>query len=1258
MAASLRDLTARRRMDLSPITTSLTVQQPYPSQTPISAISSSGLSAQFGYQPATYTPVSAVRQYNPQQWTASPAVAAEPSNQFRGHQETEAPAPPPYSPPRSQPVSQRTSTVSNEEPLSGVSPAARASPSNIYRSSPEPGTSHAFPPPPPSRNRAGSSDRPPSLFGISQFTRRAAPEAQRPSPEPTPGARFTEHRPSPEIAINSRFTEHRPPPIATEPPRREEIPAPVPVPIPPIQRVSPPPQAPSSRRAASASAISTPSTSRSRGSSSSRWAPGMPLPPPPPGPPPPSQSRSHSVSGSERIVSPPTRRPPQLSSNLGPVPPTPAGWVDEDPSGRGRSPNRALTIDTSSVASTVPSSSAAESNSGSSVSGPSSGLARAKHVRGESRSIRERRSESKARKGPVAEENSNNPWVEAITPSDISVPSTVLGRRQTIKRTTPRSGRFGGETPMSADVAYLNTPGTSGSRGSTPRPLASSSRLDAPTPPFSPNPSQPPLGQTSPAIPPKALPTPPISKRIPLDSPARPYRIQTDVPSASPSGGPSHTRQASRPPSSLASSIGEACQISPTQQFAMSSIERHKAFAKREAAAATDTDRVRMFAEFFVTESRIRRERYAGAIDAMGSEILELTRDLFRPYTQKEREQSVMSRNSEWTPESSAGPLSPPMRSHRGSSGTPQPQSANTPESTNPSPAAGGRPESQWWNGYMPSLSPIPSMSVSTALDEADSRGRPSSRWWEVSQDGSTGTGSMRIERSKRESKYMGMPRELREALQNGDPSGLEHGESMSGAGPSHRQSYGPDEYPPEKTGLHDAHETHLSIHPHLANTPGASYSPAILTPNPNHLDVSRLVTLPPPYPRHHPAVNNNHPDLTSIRTTVRTLSDFAEVEATKERFLISSTKSREDNAAAASKRRNSLRSSIQREIAAGTMNYSSAASIEKTAEEAASERTKEESKAEFELFQSQVVMPLNDLLMERVTRSTDLFSQLRSKLFVDAQEQNPNSTQEEGDEQPELLEKLTLLKWIFEARELLQKELFDLLSDRNDRYKDMVIMPYKLANNIPKIEHAEQFFAEDARKRKLAFEQEVLKRTEEFMDIIEENVVRGVEIQLSAFWDIAPNLSHILTKIPPNLENFNIQIPTSEYEENLSYYDFPMQYLYSLLSHCEKSTYQFIESQTNLLCLLHEVKSGVTAANCKVIGSQRVAQGEDKRGVEEELRAVEGDEGGRLTDDLKEKVRCVEELWGSALGEELKGVKGRLMGFLMEKGGWLDEEE
>ncbi|KAK2627292.1 hypothetical protein QTJ16_003258 [Diplocarpon rosae] len=1251
--ATLREA-ARRRLNLDPLNTSLNSpphqhqhqhqHQHYyhqTHQTPSSALSARSLSAPFGYNPSAFTPVNAVGNsaYNPAQWSNSPSVTPDSSSHLSpGHsssraQDVEATStpllpPPPYSPPRPQ----RTLTRTSEEPPAGDSTASRLSPAQQYQSSPEPASNPTFPLPPNTRARAGSNDRASSLLNISSFSRRITQDV--------PGLASEirrDHAPNP----------RRPVPIALEPPLSEAEGSQLIESLPPA-----------SRRAVSTGAISTPSSSSSHSLSTSRWAPGMPLPPPPPGPPP-ASSRSQSMSRStDRIVSPPTRRPGAIST-LGPVPPTPAEWVGEDNASRGRPPNRGLNIDTSSVSSKTVAGSPSSSSS----------LARAHAVRGE-KSLRERRTESKTRKSAVtAEETSSNPRAESITPSDIILPQTLLSQRPILTHSTPRSARSHHlDTPRSANNSQHNTPVTTGpgtgSRGSTPRPHLSSSRPGAPTPPFSPHKIKAALAEGTPAIAPQCLPTPPPQSRPTPSSSGRPVSHILHTPN---NDGVTIAPLVPSRPGSRQSNHSQRSRISSAEQFSRAAMDRHQEFALKEAAAANDGERVRMFAEFIVTESRLRRERYASAIDDMGSEILELTRDLFRPFSSPKRA-STLSRPTAWTPESSTGPRSPEppgMRTHRGPlmaalHDTPKLEIATeSSSSASPTSTATGRPESMWWKGYMPSLSPIPSMSVSEAFEGSDSRGRPSSRWWEVSQEGSNGTPSLELKRSKQESKYMGMPRELREALQyeNSDPRIEQNGKAIDMSETDEQKGCELNEYPPEKVGWHEA-DTSSSSRPEEATRSPAPFSSTPPIPNPKHLDVSRLVTLPPPYPRHYPAVNNNHPDLTSIRTAVRALSDFTEVEATKERFSSNSAQIRQDLATETSKRRNSLRINIQREVSSGQMTYADAAKVEATALATEQEKTRDASKTAFELFQSQVVMPLNDLLMGRVARATELFTQLRSKLFVDAQQQSPNVAQEEGDEQPELLEKLTLLKWIFEARELLHRELFDLLSDRNDRYRDMVVAPYRLAGNAEKVHNAELFFAEDASKRRLAFEQEILKRTEEFMDVIEENVVRGVEVQLSAFWDIAPSLSRITERIPHRVdESFQIQIPAREYEENPSYYEFPMQYLYSLLGHCEKSTYQFIESQTNLLCLLHEVKSGVTLANCRLMRTQRIVQGESEGEVERELKKVEADEEVRLTDDLKEKVRCVEELWSSALGRELKGVKARVVRFLIEQGGW-DEDE
>lgn len=966
---------------------------------------------------------------------------------------------------------------------------------------------------------------------------------------------------------------------------------------------------PNARRAASASAVETPTSARSRSASQTRWEPNVPLPPPPPGPPP-TQSRSQSLNRTtEPVVSPPTRRPPPNGvTALGPVPPTPADWVNDEPQARGPSPNPpGLTIDTSAASSSSSQTQLESGSASGSGSGSAGGLNRTGAVRGE-KSLRERRNESRTRQKP---EDGIQPLSDIIVPGGPS-----LSRRVSVHRGTPRSsGRTVFDTPGSADDVNID------SRNSTPRPSAGI-HPETPTPPFSPHPQRAyPVKEPSHTIAPKALPTPPPQSRSASNSSqARPEMnsLMSSISSLNSSTYPT-TKQA------VVSQSAE--------QFCKGSIERFEAFANQEAAAESDAERVKLFADFIVNESRLRRERYAPAIGAMGSEIFDLTRDLFRPM--KARRDSTNSQSGEWTPQTAE------TRSQRNSMNSifrDQVQSNSAPASAKlqNSPVNAPPVNPNYSSQYMPSLSPILSMSVNEQLDESSSRGRPASRWWETESGGGE---SNRIERTKRESKYMGVPKEAREALQWQDMPGS----ADSHAGPS--TGYAENEYPPEKVGWHEPTPSKTSQP--FRNSLLSLGSSAPNTPSPSHLDVSRLVTLPPPYPRHHPAVNNNHPELTAIRIQVRSLTNVTEVEATKERFIQDTQRAREEALQAASSRQKSLRSNLHQEISSGNMSYAEAAAIEADTQASENAKAKELEKQEFDRFQNAVVMPLNELLTGRIGQATSLFEELRSRLFVETQAPNPNMPQEEGDEQPELLEKLTLLKWIFEAREMLHREIYDLLSDRNDRYKEMVITPYRLAGNEEKMRTAEAFFVDDAHKRRTAFAGEVLQRTREFRSVVEENVVRGVDMQLNAFWDLAPPLKRLLDKIPQQAldQHFRIQIPPAEFDENPSYHQHPLQYLFSLLLHAEKSTYQFIESQTNLLCLLHEVKEAVMSARAKM----GEAEGRDPRAVEEERRA----EQTMLTDDLKEKVRVVQDQWEGALGEAMRGVKERVGEWLLSTGGW-----
>jgi len=990
------------------------------------------------------------------------------------------------------------------------------------------------------------------------------------------------------------------------------------------------------------------------------------VPPPPPGPPP-NGSRSQSLgrgldsSASRQSVhlpAPPTRRPGQ--SVLGPIPPTPVGWQDE-PVPLARSPAaRGLQIDTSPQAIHTPENHAqfADREDVSISSEPTESTSRTNSTlyrdppRDQStRGIRERRSESRAARERV--EPNNNPWAQDMEgavaqPTDLVLgsPDGGLNRRGAVNKGTPRSA---GTMRSPRSSTLIDEPGSS---NSTPRmdTYRKGAADPAPTPPFSPGTdSFGPLRQkVFTSIPSKALPTPPLrtygndhaldltDSSSPADRPRSQASHQSDI------GAEGMSSSISRPAAS--------------DPFAEAAIERHRRFIVNELAAGSDQDRLELFAEFIVNESRLRRDRYSAAFDAMAGDVVDLTRDLWRS-------NSTTGRRSA-TPSAKSGSIVPSGTRSQGSTAGESPDTrlsisipttAASPASSvqnftpqtepaSPTSASSQRARETSWN-YRPVLSPIPSMAMSTVADEEDSRGRSASRWWEASNDGtSSGIGSRRLERSKRESKYMGLPKEARESLQwtgENTPSPGHRAESSS------RQAYGPDEYPPEKVGLHEETPKKRMHDLYPVSAPA--------TPDPRKLDVSRLVTLPPSYPRHHPAVNNNHPDLASIRTNLRNIANLEEVKVTKESFHTNITARKEQESTALVNRRAELRWNVQENVKNGVMSYSEAAKADADFEAREHKRAQDLVQNIFDRFQAEVANPLHAMFCERINKVTASIEHLKGRLSSDAQELNPNQTQEEGDEQPELLEMLTLLKWLFEAREQLHKELFDLEDERNDLYKDIIILPYIQAKNDQKVKEARAFFGRDAQDRKVTWEKDIQKRYEDLMNVIEQNVTRGVEAQLSAFWDIAPGLLAIVQRVPSQLKGFDVLIPPQEYEENLAYHDFPMQYLYSLLAHAGRSAYQFIESQTNLLCLLHEVKTGVMTAGSRLLETQRILEGEDQESVDREMKAIREDEECRLTDDLKEKVGLVESQWDEALGQGLEDCKMRVEDFLTQQGGWDD---
>ncbi|KAB8239345.1 uncharacterized protein BDW43DRAFT_1717 [Aspergillus alliaceus] len=1198
--------------------------------------------------------------YNPQDWGpvggSGQSAYVQPNNMLRiipqarqagSHSDmTLSPPPPPYSPP-SQPQQQHQPRENVNHGTSGrgsASPGAissyngaihnNADASTEYRQRPLPRTRPlsmvhmgdagqnrhvSLPPPPPPLSRGVSSSR--------------SSSQQRPDTYREPHSLNTGSRPY--IMVSQQ--ENLPPSQSSSHGHMAAAPQ--------SDNLTRPP---TSRRAVSAGpVVNSASTSRATSQSRSRsppgrsWEPGMPLPPPPPGPPP--TTRSQSVSGLSDTTSlrnsqtqpraARTRPPPVLGTGLDSIPPTPAGWVDEGPTVTKHRDRTPLAIDT--VNTTMSCTEADRSGSHGPQSSTSNGLFRSPALRDpNAKGIRERRIERRNRQSQVLDDfsavsTSSNPWADAldqVKPSNLVLEDTNAvadntGHQQSTRVTPSTSHSLGSDGQQIASRPRASSTGLFSNRSSFSTPRGEPSPLGpnrgfAHTPPFSPGGEK--SSTNAPQVlPPRALPTPPLQSGQDTRPPSRPSSREDRPVShllhlpneALPTVSALSPR---RVPSQKGPSLDSV--VNQDMEFVQNAIQRHKTFIDKEAGAADEAEALNIFTEFIISESQIRRERYAKVWDSSSFNV-----------------ENVRHRLFEMPPKPQAAPATLSRRPSRSAPRLSIPQS---------------RPESAWWNNYQPCLSPIASLSMSN--DEMSSRGRAPSRWWE-SKSSSEG-GARRIERSRRESKYMGLPRE---SLQWPQGRELTEGRGTSDAFESTDEygAYGPDEYPPEKVGWHE-------------EPASSDYSSTVGHNNRGHsrearkMDVSRLITLPPPYPRHHPAVNNSHPDLVNYRTLVRSISDLSVIKSTRQRHKSEIESLSQSHQERMQEGRRCFKANIQSQIQQGSISFAEAAEAEAALIMEENKLARELAKQELDSYQESVLKPMHEILTERVNKATASIDELRSKLFDDAQNETPDQTQEEGDEKPELLEKLTQLKWLFEAREQLHREMYELVSDRDEKYKTVVLLPYKQKANEEKVRETNAFFAKDALDRRVNREANALARLESFLAVIEENVVRGVEIQLSAFWDIAPSLLALVQQIPGDLAGFQLQIPANEYEENPSYQNHPLQYLYTLLSHAEKSSYQYIESQTNLFCLLHEVKSAVMRANCKLMEAERVRLGEVEDNVRREMQATRAEEERSLTNDLKDKVATVEGQWAEALGSAVQGLRERVKEQLVDEDGWEELEQ
>jgi len=976
---------------------------------------------------------------------------------------------------------------------------------------------------------------------------------------------------------------------------------------------------PASRRAASTGAILTHTPQQSltgrNSPESSHWEPGMPLPPPPPGPPPENRSQSlnrytrrtpetqSSMTPSSVLPSPPpplTRR--RHENTLGEIPPTPSDWnpdLDNDPGfielrvhARHQTAEGSNKNQPPATRDTI------------------------------TDSIRERRSRSRAqreghdsvREDQQRQEALDDNKLRVTRPTNLTLATTdnLLRRRRTAAAESS-SSQSSPAQPSSAEHARH--------QGQV------RNNLTILTPPYTPSVTAPHKGVLDQVAAPDE----------------RPDHQRTHTDNAQLLNHQAHAESADDK---------NASESSELWKFAQSSLERYQVFIDQEVAAQTDRERLELFASFMVQESRLRRGLYSEAFNSMAGDIMELTRDMWRPLLVTTETPATQSKSRNVSPESANIMIEMDGSFHTSIASTAELTPATDTESLpdEGQDAVDRRPSNPWGDKFKPCLSPIPSMAVSTVPDEESSRGRSASRWWEESVDGSFGNGGRRLERTRQESKYMSLhPQELFIAAQ---PS---PNQSTPTPGTSKQTfQYGPDEYPQEKIGWHEEIGLYTPSNPPSATLLlPRNKAPIGRSSGRSALDVTRLVTLPPPYPRHYPAVNNSHPALSTLRANHRAVADLSSIRELMQSHESVEMSRRQQWRTVAGERLRHFRSQTQASINSGKISYNDATQAELTFRQSEAANVLKQADTQCQDFRQRVHDPVYRMLAEHSRSCDDCIDQLIKALDTEAGCDQNLLAQTEGDERPELVEQLTLLKWLFESREHIHKERFDIDTALLARESASVLINYRQNANEAQLRQAEQHFEHERQRRQLRYAQETYKRFDHLRRTVERHISRGVEIQLSAFWDIAPGLGEVVHKVPSNLQGFDIGVPPNELAENMSYHEFPLQYMYTILVHAKKSAYQFIEAQTNLLCLLHEVHTATEAAALRLREIERTAGGESVSQVQAEISRFKKQKEQELTEDLQGKVHEVEGQWREALGTSIEECIGRVRTWLEHTGGW-----
>ncbi|KAF3927146.1 hypothetical protein ABW20_dc0100523 [Dactylellina cionopaga] len=418
----------------------------------------------------------------------------------------------------------------------------------------------------------------------------------------------------------------------------------------------------------------------------------------------------------------------------------------------------------------------------------------------------------------------------------------------------------------------------------------------------------------------------------------------------------------------------------------------------------------------------------------------------------------------------------------------------------------------------------------------------------------------------------------------------------------------------------------------------------------PSLLDIQPLLSIVPPYPRQFPASENSHPSLQKTRKAIADLKDLKVIHKLKFDFTTSMPQIQDENAAETRARKAAHQDYIQRLFNEGRVTYEEMDRLTADFERKEGNKKAEGLQKEFDRFQAEVVSPSHTELMNRIDKATAIMESIQTDISSSAK---ANIGIRGG---PELLEKLNIMRTLFETRELLYGEINILIADRDSRYKEVTIAPFLNEGDTEGIKEAEEFFADAAKQTKVAADKEAVGRAKSFLDKVERDVITGVESEVSNFWDVAPTLTGFLDKIPGDLSNFLPIIPEDELYANSNYRKFPLLYLKKKFDYVGNSIYQHAQAQMRLLDFSVEITLLWTNAKWALGESERVLNGEEEQRAVWQVERQRKEEEVRQTKNWEEKVKIVKEEWSQSIGNKLSEIKKRIIDRLAQQEGWTNE--